>query len=100
MPTDGPAPNMIPPWAVLMWADSKAVYSEVPFKEGGSYIQRYPLTEAGLWKALHMLIEMHKAIGKDKEYEVKLVKIRPGKLTPSEEQKSRVREMLKRRGLL
>lgn len=100
MPTDSPAPNMLPPWAVTMWADDKAIYSEVPFKDGGSYIQRYPLSEGGLWKALQVLREMHRIMGKDKEYEVKLVKVRPSKLSATDEQKSRVRELLKRRGLL
>ena len=100
MPDDSAAPNMIPPWSVTMWADDKAIYSEVPFKNGGSYIQRYPLSEGGLWKALQMLREMHRIMGKDKEYEVKLVKVRPGKLTATDEQKERVRNLLRKRGLL
>lgn len=98
MPSDA-AKSFAPPYAVLMWSDGTAVYAECPFKDGtGTYIQRYPYNEGGLHKALMMLTEVHKIVGKP--YEVKLVKVRPSKLSPSDEQKERVKNILKRRGLL
>lgn len=46
-----------PPWAVVAWADAEAVYVELPM-EPVPYIQRFPLTEGGLSKALRTLRDL------------------------------------------
>jgi hypothetical protein len=44
-----------PPQAVVCWVDDVAVYCAVPARSGPPLIQRYPLSEAGLSKALNIL---------------------------------------------
>jgi hypothetical protein len=44
-----------PPQAVVCWVDDAAVYCAVPARSGPPLIQRYPLSEAGLSKALNIL---------------------------------------------
>lgn len=53
------SPDYRPPWAVIAWADEANVYIELPVKDGPPYIQRYPLTEGGLAKALKVMIDAH-----------------------------------------
>lgn len=45
----------IPPHAITCWVDDSYVYTTVPCKSGPPLIQRYPLTEGGLSKALNFL---------------------------------------------
>lgn len=49
-----------PPYAVTCWADAYDVYVEVPFGTT-PYILRFPLTEAGLSKALKVLKDLRPA---------------------------------------
>lgn len=44
-----------PPCAVLVWADHRAVWLEVPVTSGGHSRISFPLTEGGLSKALNFL---------------------------------------------
>lgn len=53
------APSARPPWAVVAWADERAVYIELPVTNGPAYIQKFPLTEGGLAKALKVMIDAH-----------------------------------------
>ena len=49
------ASDYIPPHAVTCWVDETAVYCAIPALSGPPLINRYPLTEAGLSKALDVL---------------------------------------------
>lgn len=55
----GAAKSGRPPWALTVWVDDLAIYTEVPCKEGPPLIQRYPLHEGGLSRALAFLREFH-----------------------------------------
>lgn len=43
-----------PAWAVIAWVDDNAVYIELP-TDTVPYISKFPLTEAGLSKALGLM---------------------------------------------
>lgn len=53
------APSFRPPYAVIAWADDVAVYVELPRKPI-PYIMKFPLTEAGLSKALNVMRVRHR----------------------------------------
>ena len=63
-PGDGFASEFIPAWAVTCWCDDDAVYTAIPTKAGPPLIQRYPLTEGGMTKAINILRVQRKAISK------------------------------------
>ena len=44
-----------PPHALLCWLDDRYVYIEIPSKTGSPYVDKFPLCEAGLSKALNLL---------------------------------------------
>ena len=44
-----------PPHAILCWLDDRYVYIEIPSKTGSPYVDKFPLCEAGLSKALNLL---------------------------------------------
>lgn len=105
---DGGASHFRPPHAVLCWVDDVNVYVELP----GSppYIQAYPLTDAGLSKALNVLKNRRReAPARYADHPFKLPE--PGHVTratkPSKpqaeytaEQREAARAALKRVGLL
>lgn len=49
------APSAAPPHALLCWLDDRYVYIEIPSKTGHPYVDKFPLCEAGLSKALNLL---------------------------------------------
>lgn len=49
-----------PPWSVVCWVDDNFVYTEVPCVSGPPLIQKYPLTEGGLSRALNFLRAFHR----------------------------------------
>lgn len=49
------APSAAPYHALLCWLDDRYVYIEIPSKTGAPYVDKYPLCEAGLSKALNLL---------------------------------------------
>jgi hypothetical protein len=49
------APSGAPVHALLCWLDDRYVYVEIPSKTGSPYIDKFPLCEAGLSKALNLL---------------------------------------------
>lgn len=61
------APSAKPAWAVVAWCDDRAIYIELPCKEGPPYIQKFDLTEGGLSKALHMMKDARKKLAKPSE---------------------------------
>jgi|ERR1700735_3392674 len=48
-------PSAAPPHAVVCWLDDRYVYVEIPSKTGSPYVDKFPLCEAGLSKALNLL---------------------------------------------
>ena len=48
-------PSAAPPHALLCWLDDRYVYIEIPSKTGHPYVDKFPLCEAGLSKALNLL---------------------------------------------
>jgi len=91
-----------PPWAVIAWTDYTNVYIELPSKEGPPYIQSFALSEAGLSKALHLMRDLHKRdlprYGTHKV--VQPVIQRKGAAQGSEASRDKVRELLKRKGII
>lgn len=49
------APSAAPPHALLCWLDDRYVYVEIPSKTGSPFVDKFPLCEAGLSKALNLL---------------------------------------------
>lgn len=51
------AKSAAPPWAITIWRDATNIYTEVPNKapNGVPFIASYPLSEAGLGKALDQM---------------------------------------------
>lgn len=84
-----------PAWAVCAWADDNNIYIELSGVHG-PYISKYPLSEAGLSKALHLMRDCHRkmaspiyqALGVNPNYKPK------GDF--SEMQRERAREVLRR----
>jgi hypothetical protein len=102
------AKDFRPPWATTIWCDFYAIYIEIPTK-AGPYIHKFSLTDNGLNKALHFLKTVHKvsphrearANGKPKELQAHaLIKRREPKPQATTEQRIKVREMLRRKGLI
>ena len=54
------ASEFIPPHAVTAWVDTNAVYVALPVKSGPPIIQSFALSEAGLFKALNTMRNVHK----------------------------------------
>ncbi len=52
-----------PPWAVTIWTDEANIYVEFPTKTGTPYIAKYSLSEGGLSKALHFMMQRHREAG-------------------------------------
>ena len=44
-----------PPHALLCWLDDRYVYVEIPSSTGSPFVDKFPLCEAGLSKALNLL---------------------------------------------
>jgi len=95
-----------PPWAVTCWVDAYAIYIKINTK-AEPYITSFQLSEGGLSKALHFLKEIHKerAGGKQKVNGVSkthsLIKRKPVPTEAvSDEQREKVRELLRKRGLI
>lgn len=49
------ASSAAPPHALLCWLDDRYVYVEIPSKTGTPFVDKFPLCEAGLSKALNLL---------------------------------------------
>ena len=49
------APSAKPSWALTCWIDDTNIYIEIPSTEGNPYIQKFPITEGALSKALNFL---------------------------------------------
>ena len=60
MKPDTFSPDYIPAHAIQCWTDDTYVYTAVPVRNGPPLIQRYPLTEGGLTKALDFLKAQNK----------------------------------------
>lgn len=50
-----------PEWAVTAWVDDRYVYVELPVITGPNYVTKFPLTEAGLSKALNLMRKTHRS---------------------------------------
>lgn len=95
MTTDTVAPTARPAWAVTAWADDNAIYIELPSIHGPCVL-RYPFSESGLSKALHLMSSQHKKLNSP-------IYQAPG-VNPaykpqggfSEQQRERAREVLRR----
>ena len=49
------APFAHPSYALTCWVDEVNIYIEIPSTAGNPYVQKFPLIESGLSKALHFL---------------------------------------------
>lgn len=87
-----------PPWALVVWTDDNNVFTEVPCKDGPPLIQKYPLTDHGLGRALNFLKAFHKKhqpTGGD--YKITLqAKIKKPAVVGTDAQREQVRSVLKR----
>lgn len=54
-------PNFLPRHAVHAWVDERSVYIAIPMKGKAPFIDRYPLTAAGLGEALAKMRNYHTA---------------------------------------
>lgn len=52
------AKSAAPPYAVLVWADERNIYSQLP-SVNGPYVACFPRSEGGLAACLHHLGAMH-----------------------------------------
>lgn len=92
-----------PPWAVVAWADEANVFIELPVKDGPPYIQRFPITEGGLGKALKVMIDAHfrfkkagaptRSFTMDDHPKIRRTRAKP---TYTEEQRERALQLLRR----
>lgn len=53
------APTARPLYAVVIWSDENAIYIELTSIHGPCVL-RYPLSEGGLSKALHLMSDQHR----------------------------------------
>lgn len=52
------ARSAAPTHAVLMWADERNIYAQLP-SQNGPYVAQFPRSEGGLSQALHTMGAMH-----------------------------------------
>lgn len=57
------AQSFTPSWAVTCWCDDAHVYVMIPATNAPPLIQKYPLTEGGLSKAINILRVQRQALG-------------------------------------
>jgi hypothetical protein len=70
----------IPTHALLCWVDDRNVYISIPTKSGLPFIERFPLHEAGLSKALNYLrIRYDELPSHEKNYTVPPVPVTVGR---------------------
>jgi hypothetical protein len=99
------APSYVPPNAAVCWVDERYVYVATPmgFEQ---YIQTFPLTEAGLHKALSLLKSRYAALPHGMVFTPMSVrpppKPRPKPKEPvgTPAQQARALEILRKRGLI
>lgn len=94
------APNFRPPHAVTMWCDDTRIFVELPAKEGPPYIIDFPLTEAGLSRAVNILKVEKKKVGASGKYKAEPdPRIKRKVETHNEETREKARAILKKMGL-
>lgn len=94
-----------PPYAVMCWVDDGHVHIEIPSKDAKlpPYIQRWPLTEGGLSKALAVMKQGYKEYSKTGKVLTPIGRqaVRPGRtVNASEAQREQARAILKRLGII
>lgn len=93
--TDTIAPTGQPAWAVTAWADDNAIYIELRGQHGPC-ILRYPFSEAGLSKALHLMSSQHKKMDSPLYQAPGVNPAYKPKGDFNEQQRERAREVLRR----
>ena len=95
------AAEYVPSWAVTCWCDDAFVYVMIPALNGPPLIQKYPLNEGGMTKAINILKVQRRTISKGrvhKESAPVIKHIRPRALSPKQEDKAKA--ILRKMGLI
>lgn len=93
--TDSIAPTGAPAWAVICWATDNDIFIELRGVHG-PYITKYPLSEAGLSKALFLMKDCHKKMASPIYQAQGVNPAYKPKGDFNEQQRERAREVLKR----
>lgn len=101
------AQSYVPPNAAVCWVDERYVYVAIPMGLE-QYIQTFPLTEAGLSKALGLLKARHVSAAKqgyvftpiNTRIVVQRTKAKPKEPVGTTTQQSAALEILRKRGML
>jgi hypothetical protein len=96
------ATDFTPAWAVTCWCDDEFVYVALPVKNAAPYIQKFPLTEGGMTKAINILRVQRKTLAHGKPHKVTQAPItRYGSLRPlSDTNRAKVLAAMKKAGIV
>lgn len=91
------ASSAAPPWAPRIWIEGLDLLVELPCNSGPPYIMKFPVTEAGLSKAINILRvrERNNPRGRERVAD----RLIPSGVKASNETRAAAREVLRRLGL-
>lgn len=94
------ATNFRPPWAISLWSDITHIYCEIPAKSGPSLVMSFAKTEGGLTKCINLMgAQCAAARAEGKVFEMPVIHM--PKATPvTETQRSLVRDILRKQGII
>lgn len=92
-----------PPWALPIWVDEGNIFIEIAAAKTGMqpYVAKFPRSEGGLSKCLHVMFDHHLKAGRAKytapKPDVKRVVRRRVVFTPSPELEAQAADMIRKR---
>lgn len=96
------ATSFTPAWAVTCWCDDSFVYVALPVKNAAPYIQKFPLTEGGMTKAINILRVQRQHLSHGRPHKLSSTPIkRYGSLRPlSDTNRAKVLAAMKKAGII
>lgn len=85
-----------PSHAVTAWVDDVNVYVELACKNAPPYVMKFPLTDAGLSKALNLMREVHRKKGGSRQKDAPHPLVQRKGDTFSQEQRDTAKAVLRR----
>ena len=94
--------EFLPAWAVTCWCDDQFVYVALPVKNAAPLIQKFPLTEGGMTKAINILRVQRQTLSKGRVHKVSSPPItRYGPLKPlADKDRAKVLAAMRKAGIL
>ena len=97
------APFAHPPHALLCWIDDVNIYIEIPSTVGNPYVQKFPIVEGGLSKALNFLRVRYECLPTSEKNQFKPPEVKyrgQNKIVQTNEQRAETLALLRKLGLV